>query len=416
MRLSGAAGGHVAAVAGANQERPSLCVVSLAPLERDARVLRQVDLGSRLGYRVTVVAWGQLDYERPGVTLAPVQPVRAGRPSRVVRAALVLAGRLRTSLWPRWYWSKPDHQQALAAVQAARPDIIHANEAIALPLAVRAATATGARLLFDAHEFTLDQRKGRRLERSLAAPMYRWLLRTYAPRAHAMITVSPRIARAYEDELGVACGVVRNAPAYRPTTFRPTDPAAIRIVHHGVAMRARRLEDALALVAALDPRYSLRLLLVPSSPGYLEELRSAASRLAPGRVEFREPVAPEDVVAAIADCDVGLAVVPPVDESYRLALPNKFFDYLAAGLAPLIGPSPEMADICREFSCGLIADDFSPASAARLLRGIGAEAIDDRKRGALRAAAIYNAGHEMGHLAALYEHLLAGDRPEQAPS
>jgi len=176
--------------------RRSLCVVSLAPLARDARVLRQIELGSRLGYRVTAVTWGRLDHERPLVSLAAVQPVRAGALRRSARASLVLAGRLSPSFWQRWYWSKPDHRQALAAIQAASPDLIHANEAIALPLAVRAATATGARLLFDAHELSLDQRKGRRLESRLAAPMYRWILRTYAPRAHAMITVSPRIAQA----------------------------------------------------------------------------------------------------------------------------------------------------------------------------------------------------------------------------
>lgn len=386
-------------------------MLSLAPLERDARVLRQIGLGQDLGYRVTAIAWGRLDRQREGVALKPIAPWRFGRAARAAQALLVAAGRVDAGAWRRWYWRKPDHGAALDAIRADPPDLIHANEAIALPAAVRGAADTGARLLFDAHELSLDQRKGRRLEHRLAAPLYRWLLETYAPRCDAMITVSPRIAAIYARELGVACGVVRNAPPYRAAPFRSTDPHCIRLVHHGMALRGRRLEDAIALVGALDRRFRLRLMLVPGSNGYVEELRELADRRAHGRVEFHPPVPADDVTDAIADCDIGLALVPPIDESYRLALPNKFFEYLMAGLGVLVGPSPEMVDICRQFECGFLAHDHTPQAAAALLGATSLEAIDRAKRGALRAAAVYNAEVEMTALAELYSRLLSGEAP-----
>ena len=89
-----------------------LCVLSLAPLERDARVLRQIQLGQDLGYRVTAIAWGRLDRQRAGVALKPVAPWRFGRAARAAQALLVAAGRVDASAWRRWYWRKPDHAAA----------------------------------------------------------------------------------------------------------------------------------------------------------------------------------------------------------------------------------------------------------------------------------------------------------------
>jgi hypothetical protein len=103
--------------------------------------------------------------------------------------------------------------------------------------------------------------------------------------------------------------------------------------------------------------------------------------------------------------------VPPIDESYRLALPNKFFDYLMAGLAPVIGPSPEMADVCRQWDCGVVAPDFSVEGVASVLRDLDAAAIDRLKLQALEAAKVENAEREMATLAALYRRLVAGADP-----
>lgn len=395
-----------------------MCIVSLSDLARDGRVLRQIDAAAAAGYAVAVVGWGQpgLVPLPAGVAFHPVAPVRLGPAARAAQALRLLLGRLSSSWYVRWYWRKPDHVAARDAIVAARPDLIHANEAIGLPAALAAANVLGRDfaghvaipVLFDAHEYSPDRLPHGTLTRFLAQPFYTWLIRTLAPRAGAMTSVADGIAARYREEFGLAPVVIRNCPRYEALPFVPTDPARIRLAHHGVARRARRLADMIAVVAACDERFVLDFMLVESDPGYVDDLRDQADKLAPGRVTFSTPVAPAAIAATLnARADIGLFLLPPVDFSYRYALPNKLFEFIMAGLAVAIGPSPEMARVVAAHGCGVIADDFAPATLASRLSALSAAEIDACKRRSLEAARSLNAEAEMGRLMALYATLLA---------
>ena len=110
---------------------------------------------------------------------------------------------------------------------------------------------------------------------------------------------------------------------------------------------------------------------------------------------------------ALAAYDVGLFVLPPVNFNYRFALPNKLFEFIMAGLAVAIGPSPEMARVVIDHGCGIVAADFAPATIAARLNALSADAIDAFKRRSLDAARVLNAEAEMGRLMGLYAELLA---------
>lgn len=394
-----------------------VCIVSLSDLARDGRVLRQIDAAAAAGYDVAVVGWGAPgDVPLPaGVAFHPVAPVRLPRRARVAQAARLLAGRVSARWFERWYWRKPDHAAARDAVVAARPDLVHANEAISLPLALAAAEAihrpavdrSPVPVLFDAHEYSPDRLARRSLTRFLARPFYTWLIRTQAPRAAAMTTVADGIADRYRAAFGLDPVVIRNCPAYRALPPRSTDPTHITLVHHGVALRARRLEAMIDVVAGCDDRYRLAFMLVESDPGYVDALAQRAARVAPGRVAFHAPVAPAEIAPKLHGLgDIGLFLLPPVDFSYRMALPNKLFEFIMAGLAVAIGPSPEMAQVVDAHGCGVVAPDFAPASLAAQLNALSSDDIDAMKGRSLEAARVLNAEAEMGRLMALYRALL----------
>jgi glycosyltransferase involved in cell wall biosynthesis len=388
-----------------------LCILSLSPIARDARVLRQIEAACT-DFEVAVVGWGELDRERPHVTMHPVARVTLPAPSRLVQAALMLLGRLWPGAFERWYWRKPDHEAALREVIAARPALIHCNEAIALPIAVRAARETGARWLFDAHEFSPEQFGDRRALRLLARPLYRYLLARYAPRAEAMTTVCQGIAERYASDFGLRAVVVRNVPHYHEMPFRPTKANRIRLIHHGVAKSSRGLDRLIDTVARLDEVFELELMLLDSGDGTLAALRAQAATDAPGRVRFREPVPPAEIAATIHAADIGVYLLPPLDFNHAMALPNKLFDFLMAGLAVAIGPSPEMARVVRAAGCGIVAPSFEPADLAAALAALSAAEIDRMKRAALDAARELNAEREMARLLELYHALLAREDSE----
>jgi hypothetical protein len=67
-----------------------------------------------------------------------------------------------------------------------------------------------------------------------------------------------------------------------------------------------------------------------------------------------------DLPTVLNAFDIGVFLLEPVNLHYRLALPNKLFEFIQGRLGVAIGPSPEMARVVREAGCGVIAPDFRP--------------------------------------------------------
>jgi hypothetical protein len=381
-------------------------VLAYSPIASDARVQRQIGFLSRR-YAVTALGNDEVKLHLPRPKLFS-RDCAERLLRKVRRPAVLAAGRLLpTWAYERWYWRETRYGVGLAPALRAKPDVIHANDWNTLPVAVRAAEATGARVVLDLHEYAPGEWEERRLWRAAYRPLIDHVLRTYAPRAAASVTVNEAIAERYRREYGLDPLVVMNAPACGdPVDFRPTRAGRIQLVHHGAAIRERRLELMVQAVAAADPRYSLRMVLLDSDEEYIRSLRSLAERVAPGRVEFRPAVAPERIVAMLSDCDMGIYLLPPSNVNHEAALPNKFFDFVAAGLAVCIGPSREMARLATHYGFGAAAPSFRPEDVAAVLNGLQAADIDALKRRALEARKTLNAEVEMAKLLALYATLL----------
>ena len=152
----------------------------------------------------------------------------------------------------------------------------------------------------------------------------------------------------------------------------------MRLLHHGIAQRARRLENQLEVFELLEPgRFSLDLVLAESSPGYRDELAARADAMEGVRVLPGLPM--RDLVREANAYDIGLYLLGDANANHRAALPNKLFEFIQARLAVAIGPSPDMARVVREHGCGVVAPDFSPASLADALNALDDEAIAELK-------------------------------------
>jgi hypothetical protein len=128
------------------------------------------------------------------------------------------------------------------------------------------------------------------------------------------------------------------------------------------------------------------------------------------RIRFLDPVPMEQLVALSSNYDIGLFLLPATNFNYQMALPNKFFEFLQARLAVAIGPSPEMARLAQEFSCGIVAQEFSAKALGRALTSLTAEDIDRMKGGADRAARVLNAERNDAKFLSIVSSILAGSR------
>ncbi|MCU0224608.1 MAG: glycosyltransferase family 1 protein [Acidobacteria bacterium] len=362
-------------------DRPGARVLVLAfsDLARDPRVHRQLRFLAPL-HQVTAAGWA--DPQIDGVRFVPLAPRPKPLPRKLLAAVRLLAGRFDAYTWNRS--EVLDCRTRLAGIEA---DVVVANDIDALPVAL--ALFPGARVLFDAHEYAPLEFEDRLFFRVFQQRLRAWQCRTFIPRAAAMTTVCESIAEAYERDTGMRAEIVLNAPDYEPlpptdTSARGGPPGSIRLVHHGAAIRSRRIEAMIRTLRLLDPRFTLDLYLTGGDTAYFDELRREAG--GDERVRFNDPVPMRELPRVLNAYDVGLFLLEPTNFNYRFALPNKLFEFVQARLAVAIGPSPEMARVVRGHQLGIVADDFRPETMANALGALDAGAVMRFKRAADAAA------------------------------
>ena len=387
--------------------RPTICIISFSPIARDARVLRQI-AALAPQYNLLVLGYGPPPSrwrDAAGVRWFAVEPPRWHEMQHL--KGFLLAGRaLRSTVcYEFWYWLQRLHRQAYDQVRSLRTDLVLANEWHALPLAYRLAMRWKVPLVVDLHEYAPLEWEEQRQWRLFVAPMVRFFLRRYATQAAATMTVAPEIAHRYRTDFGFFPATVLNAPDYVALEDHTVDPQSVRLIHHGGAIRARQLELMIETIRRCDRRYHLSFMLVGDEE-YIRHLQAYASRVAPGRVAFLEPVTPDQIVSRIAPFDMGFYLLKPTNYNNSVALPNKLFDFVHAGLALCVGPSPGMAAFVHEWQCGVVAPSFEPVAVAATLNRLNAEEITTMRRAARATAAQINAGTEMAKLVELCNRLL----------
>jgi hypothetical protein len=92
-------------------------------------------------------------------------------------------------------------------------------------------------------------------------------------------------------------------------------------------------------------------------------------------IRILPPIPMREIVPYLNSYDIGLFLLSPKAYNYRMALPNKLFEYIQARLGIAIWPSPEMATIVHKYNIGVVADDFSVASAAKSLNQLSVQDI-----------------------------------------
>lgn len=394
------------------QEKKSVCIIVFSEVIRDARILRQIKYLSP-HYKLTIIglgdgdpAWDSIpDFIWKSVGPGTTPPFSLSFIKKAFIAWLMFFGKVVPVFYEWSYWLIQSYfSEALRIATENKYDIIYANDWNTLPIAVKAAGKNNSKVVFDAHEYgPLESSKI--LFKLLVAPVIVYILKRNKPFIDASITVGSALAEKYREEFGIDPVVVMNAPEEKRITSHEIDPEHVHLIHHGIAAPSRKLEDMIYMVAFADRRYSLHLMLM-GNPEYVLKLTQLANQIAPGRIIFEDTVNPEVIVERISEFDIGLCIVEPNSNfNTTFSLPNKFFDFITAGLAVCIGPYPEMGKIVQQYKIGCISSTFKPEDVARTLSQLTKQQIEEMKTASLKAAKELNASNEMKKVIDLLEKL-----------
>jgi glycosyltransferase involved in cell wall biosynthesis len=323
--------------------------------------------------------------------------------------------------------------QALSLARRVKPTVVHANDWNTMWCGLAIKLTCGSRLVYDTHELWAD-RNGRWEWRA-------WLVASealFVRIADEVLTSSPGYADALANRYRIRRPVVvRNIPerparsedgahiertdmalgvplkTYDPpdtptrisrepagTSAGPSSPA--RVIYVGGLMPGRGLEQMIDALPLIEDAYLCAV--GPGGVSYSEGLlaRAAAVGVA-DRVELRAPVAPEEVQSVLMGAAAGLCLIQPVCHSYELCLPNKLFEYAAAGVPILASDMPVIAQVVRSEGLGEVVAPSDPQAIAaglnRLLQPERWKLVTQRMSS---FAATHDWAGEAGALAAIY--------------
>lgn len=169
-------------------------------------------------------------------------------------------------------------------------------------------------------------------------------------------------------DLGIFAGEVQ---PWRPAEVHATDLMAVFAGTHGMA---NGLDAVLNAAAELKRRGRDDIKLVLIGQGKLKAgLQERAAREQLDNVVFHDPVNKAKLAGLMAATDLGLQILANVPAFYYGTSPNKFFDYIAAGLPVLNNYPGWLAEMINEHRCGFAVPPDNPVAFADALEQAAAD-------------------------------------------
>jgi len=372
--------------------RPRITVATAGHLATCPRMLKAADALAEAGHTVRVVSTRFL----PWATVADREVVqqRAGRWAwtvvnysresgnrrrlvsglvvRIARAGVRLLGVERCPLgWAARAFGRV-HGPLVRALGEEPADLIYGGTAGALAAVAAAARRAGvpyALDLEDLHGGEREEGPGSELERRLAAG----ILRRVLPGAAFRTAGSAAIASAYEERYGVPVSPLHNTfPLPRQAPDPAPAPAGQPLRLYWLSQTVgpgRGLDQVVRAVgrAGLVAELHLR---GREAGDFVTTLRALAAAVAPGLTLVHHPPAPPDAMVELArPYDIGLAPEPGFSLNNRLALSNKVFTCILAGLAVVLSATPGQLPLGRDLGAGALL--YAPGDVEGLARGLG---------------------------------------------
>ena len=198
--------------------------------------------------------------------------------------------------------------------------------------------------------------------------------------------------------------VVRNIPNASTSDVLSRSGGPLRLAYAGLLSPERRIEAMIVALVRLPAIWRLDVTGF-GAESYLSTLRALCRSVGVAdRVFWHPPAAPESLVERLSESDVGVFLSEGRNGQQRVALPNKIFEYTAAGLAVASAGSDEAGKLLAQHGhgiplsgataealvAGLFGFDRARIDALRIQAAIARRELDWRKE-QLRLLAVYDA-------------------------
>lgn len=390
--------------------RRTAWVIAYSGVSTEPRLIRQNKALLDDGWRVVVCGFEGRSPRPPEwdfirlATGAPYRPyvfallARLGRLARKMSESGEPGGRLsragahlRHFTVPTWSYNRTELVRTLRENPDLKPDLIIAHNYYTADIADALAKASGAKVVIDAHEYSPGEYAYDAAWVRNERPYVVEIEGHYMRKADLVVAVSDGIAemlnRDYEVKRPVLA--IRSIPFRNLQPFRAVGER-IKVLYHGDISRGRFIHDAIESMQWWRPEFDL-VLRGGGDPDYIASLIAQARALnVDHRVQIEPPVAFNDIVPAANRADIGYFSSDNFSAQADYVLPNKFFEYIQAGLALCVTDLKEMRRVTQQFNLGKLIPRHSAREIADTINSFTRENIEEYKWAALQAAEVLN--------------------------
>lgn len=222
--------------------------------------------------------------------------------------------------------------------------------------------------IYDAHELFTE------LKEVMSRPTVykKWLRieRRIIPRFKLGYTVSESIAAYFSEKYKVKYQTIRNVPILKELTDQLRRDEKF-ILYQGSVNEARAFEWLIPAMKDVKTK-----LVICGDGNFMPQLRKLISENnVENKIEIKGMMHPDILfeISQQAYCGVSLAENTGLNQYF--ALPNKFFDYIHAGLPQLTMNYPEYQKLNVKYEVAVLTDDLSPSAIAKALNNLLDDAV-----------------------------------------
>ncbi len=216
--------------------------------------------------------------------------------------------------------------------------------------------------VYDAHELFTELKEV--ITRPSIQRVWLWVERKLVPKFKNGYTVSEGISKEFQHRYGVNYETIRNMPLLKELFTIPQKEKFI--IYQGAVNEARGFESLIPAMKMVDCR-----LVICGDGNFMTQLKELIKENNLGdKVELRGMLGPDELLSISQQAYIGVAVAENEGMNQYLALPNKFFDYLHAGLPQITMKFPEYLKINQQYKVALLIHDLHPLTIAQALNNL----------------------------------------------
>ncbi len=216
--------------------------------------------------------------------------------------------------------------------------------------------------VYDAHEMFTELKEV--VNRPVIHKIWKQVEKRLVPRFKWGYTVSESLAEEFYRRYDVHYKTIRNTPVLRP--FDPAVPKEKFILYQGAVNEARGFEYLIPAMQWVNSR-----LVICGDGNFMHAVKDLIIQFKlEDKIKLKGMLAPAELWVIAQQARLGVAIAEKEGLNQYLALPNKFFDYIHAGLPQVTMDYPEYRAINKQYEVAVLIDNLAPKRIAEAINNL----------------------------------------------